>query len=206
LYFTNRPGRISLIWPTSHAPSSQVSNSSTSLRYQHDRAPVAHWPRPSLLTITAGPIGKRQLCLCSTAGKRRYSARLLWSLGTCSTYSSEFPQAQGNGWWKWNPARVAWVGPGEPDGPNSKNPKATARKRIEQPRKSSGGAEQQRRAPRRGRCRGRHWPMATGVARAGSHTHTDQTWRRWDQWWRLNGSAEKNRPAISSVPKESPAG
>lgn len=53
-----------------------------------------------------------------------------------------------------------------------KNPKATARKRIEQPRKSSGGAEQQRRAPRRGRCRGRHWPMATGVARAGSHTHT----------------------------------
>lgn len=86
-----------------------------------------------------------------------------------TTYSSEFPQAQGNGWW--NPARVAWVGPGEPDGPNSKNPKATARKRIEQPRKSSGGAEQQRRAPRRGRCRGRHWPMATGVARWLPHTH-----------------------------------
>lgn len=61
-----------------------------------------------------------------------------------TTYSSEFPQAQGNGWW--NPARVAWVGPGEPDGPNSKNPKATARKRIEQPRKSSVGAEHQRAA------------------------------------------------------------
>lgn len=128
---------------------------------------------------------------------------LLWSLGTCSTYSSEFPQAQGNGWW--NPARVAWVGPGEPDGPNSKKPKSdrekanrTASEIIGRSRAAATCAAPwavSRPALADGDGRGPGWLP---------HTHTDQTWR-WDHWWRLNGNAVESRPA-SSVPKESPAG
>lgn len=104
---------------------------------------MAHWPRPSLLTITAGPIGKR-----------RYSARLPESAVTVlgcfgalervvRTVANSPKRKETDGGIQralpgWGPAnRTAQI---------RKNPKATARKRIEQPRKSSVGAEHQRAA------------------------------------------------------------
>lgn len=141
---------------------------STTPTRSRSRGPLA----PPLAAYDYGRPHRKAPLQCSAAGKRRYSARLLRSLGTCSTYSSEFPQAQGNGWW--NPARVAWVGPGEPDGPNSKKPKSdrekanrTASEIIGRSRASAssdvrravGGV-----AAGTGRWR-RAWP-------AGSHTHT----------------------------------
>jgi hypothetical protein len=164
--------------------------------------PTGPAPRCLRVTITADPIGKR-----------RYSARLPESAVTVlgcfgalervvRTLANSPKRKETDGGIQralpgWGPANRTAQIPKTQKRPRESESNSLGNHREEQSssdvRRAVGGV-----AAGTGRWR-RAWPAGSHT-----HTHTDQTWR-WDQWWRLNGNAEENRPA-SSVPKESPAG